>query len=158
MSKKEDTGMDNTRGVSTSSSMEFVREEEISPFSERERDERLLGTIERNEHRSATLVMISGLRVKGARPKLMPELIKSPCQIKKVTMFSKLENKNIFLSNDRLKGKIKYKMWCLFLNPEKEEVSLVKGKQLNDRTQVTRHIIPYDQRTCITPTSCSSSF
>lgn len=36
MSKEEDTEMDNTRGVSTSSSMEFVRGEEIPRNSEHE--------------------------------------------------------------------------------------------------------------------------
>lgn len=87
--KREFTGVneqrkkkeDNTRGVSISST-EFVRGEKNfydAPSA-------TIRTIERNEDRSATLVMISGLRVKGTRPKLMPELTKSQCQIKKINI------------------------------------------------------------------------
>lgn len=36
-------------------------------------------------------------------------------------------------------------MGIRFSNAEKEEVSPVRGKQLNDRTKITRHIIPHDQ-------------
>lgn len=100
--KREFTGVneqrkkkeDNTRGVSISST-EFVRGEKNfydAPSA-------TIRTIERNEDRSATLVMISGLRVKGTRPKLMPELTKSQCQIKKINIL--WTRKKIFLSDDR---------------------------------------------------------